>query len=102
MASSAVIAAAAAARRKKIAASGAFGSVVTVSPDEFLRAIALESEPMIVRHVVTHFWSDEVKKYRWLAPVRGLMFFCESTGEPQWPESAIVIEADKITVPSDL
>ena len=102
MATPGVLAAAAAARRRKIQASGAFGNVVTVSPEEFLRAIALEAEPLVVREVVTHFWSDEVKKYRWASAVRGLVFFCESTDEPQLPGEAIVIDTKKLTVPSDL
>lgn len=98
----AAAAAAAAARRKKIKSSGAFGTVVTVAPEEFARAIAMEPEPLVVVAAVKAFWSEEVKKYRYLAAVKGLNFFTESTGGIALPEGAITIESDKITVPADL
>ena len=94
-------AAAAAARRNRIRATGAFGVVVTVTSVDFARAIEMEPEPVVVRSVVKRFWSGEVKN-RYLSSVKGIAFFCEDLSEVALPEGVIVIEADKITVPSDL
>jgi hypothetical protein len=102
MAAGAVAAAAAAARRKRILSSNAFGSVVTVSQEDFIRALGLEAEPLVVRSGVTHFWSDTVHKYRHLAAVKGLVFFCETPEPIDFPENAILIDAEKLVVPSDL
>jgi hypothetical protein len=102
MASGAVAAAAAAARKKKILSSKAFGTVVTVSQEDFVRALGLEPEPLVIRTGVSHFWSDTVHKYRHLTSVKGMAFFCETPEPIELPESAILIEAEKLVVPSDL
>jgi hypothetical protein len=95
----AVTAAAAAARRKRIQASMAFG-VVEVPWGEFLRALALEPEPLVVRANVKKMWGPE--SWRYLASVKGMVFFAEGPPDAAFPESAIVIEAEKIRVPKDL
>ena len=94
--------AAAAARKKKILSSNAFGTVVTVSQEDFVRALGLELEPLVVRSGVTHFWSDTAHKYRHLASVKGMAFLCETPVPIELPENAILIDAEKLVVPSDL
>jgi len=102
MAAGGALAGAAAARKRKIISLNASGTVVTVSQEDFIRALGLEPEPLVVRSGVTHFWSDTVHKYRHLAPIKGLAFFCETPQPIDLPESAILIEAEKLVVPSDL
>ncbi|HKD07733.1 MAG TPA: hypothetical protein VKB79_17665 [Bryobacteraceae bacterium] len=97
-----VAAAAAAARKRRILSSNASGTVVTVSQEDFIRALGLEPEPLVVRSGVTHFWSDTVHKYRHLASVKGLSFFCETPEPIELPENVILIDAEKLVVPSDL
>lgn len=97
-----VAAAAAALRRKKLQSQAVCG-VVQVTKEEFLRVIALEPEPLIVRSAKTKFWSSEhTGASRYLAAVRGLTFFVDFTEEFDVPENCIVIESEKITVFKDL
>lgn len=67
-----------------------------------MRALGLEPDPLVVRSGVTHFWSDTVHKYRHVAAVKGMAFFCETPDPIDLPENAILIEAEKLVVPSDL
>jgi hypothetical protein len=53
-AGAAVTAAAAAARRNVIVATAAWG-VIELEPDQFLLALALEAESLVVRSAVTSF-----------------------------------------------
>jgi len=62
----------------------------------------MEPAPLVLRSIVKSFWSDEIKKHRYLAAVRGMAFFCESTEEIALNDDAIVIETEKLTVPGDL
>jgi hypothetical protein len=104
MAAGASTIAAAAARRRRISASQAYG-VVEVGWNEFLRAIALEPEPLVVRsEKKTFFGSNPTGKFRYLASVKGLVFFVDyiDLEDQALPESAIVIEAETIKVPKDL
>jgi hypothetical protein len=94
-----VTAAAADARRKRIQASTAFGAV-EAPWGEFLRVLALEAEPLVVRAKVTRLWGPEF--WRYLASVKGIVFFSEGPADPTLPESAIGIEAEKIRIPKDL
>ena len=55
---------------------------------------------MVVRANVKKMWGPE--SWRYLASVRGMVFFAEGTADASLPESAIVIEAEKIRVPKDL
>lgn len=100
-AGTAAIAAAAAARRRRIAATTAFG-VIELEPDQFLLALALEAEPLVVRSSVTSFWANRHLHYRYLASVKGAEIFCESPDELALHEGSIVIEAKKIKIPSDV
>jgi hypothetical protein len=95
----AVTAGAADARRKRIQASTVFG-VVEVAWGEFLRAISLEPEALVVRARVKRLWGPEL--WRYLASIRGLVFFSEGPEEATLPDSAIVVEGEKIRVPKDL
>ena len=95
-------AAAAAMRKKRIQSHAAFG-VVKVTPEDFLKVVALEPEPLIVRSPKTKFWSSEpTGLFRYLASVKGLTFFVDYTEELELPAECILIDAEKITVPEDL
>jgi hypothetical protein len=95
-------AAAAALRKKRIQSHASFG-VVEVTGEDFLKVVALESEPLIVRSAKTKFWSSEpTGQFRYLASVKGLTFFVDYTVELDIPVESILIEAEKITVPKDL
>lgn len=67
---------------------------------EFLRVLGLESEPLAVRAKVTRLWGPEV--WRYLTSVKGIAFFAEGPADAALPDSAIVIEAEKIRIPKDL
>ncbi|MDQ1469039.1 MAG: hypothetical protein QOJ99_519 [Bryobacterales bacterium] len=93
-----------AAKRRRIVASQAFG-VVEVSWAEFLRAIALEPEPLVIKsEKKTFFGSNPTGRFRYLASVKGLVFFVDyiDSEDQTLPESAIVIEAETIKVPKDI
>src|ERR1700684_2892505 len=100
-AGAAVTAAAAAARRNRIIANTAWG-VIELEPDQFLLALALESEPLVVRSVITTFWGNKHARYRYLAAVKGAEIFCESVNELVLHAGAILVEAKKIKIPSDI
>jgi hypothetical protein len=54
----------------------------------------------VVRAKVTRLWGPEF--WRYLASIKGIVFFSEGPADPTLPESAIVIEAEKIRIPKDL
>jgi hypothetical protein len=101
MAAGAAAAAAAAARRRRIIANTAYG-VIELEPDQFLLALAIEAEPLVVRSAVTSFWRSRHLHYRYLASVKGAEIFCESVDELALHDGAIVVEAKQIKIPSDL
>jgi hypothetical protein len=70
MAAGAAATAAAAATRNRIVATAAWG-VIELEPDQFLLALALEAEPLVVRSAVTSFWANNHRYYRYLAAVKG-------------------------------
>jgi hypothetical protein len=83
-------------------ASSAFG-VVELAPEEFLRAITLDPEPMIVQAESRSFWGKRSGSFRYLASIKGITLFAEAKAGPfKLPDSAIVIEAESIKVPKDL
>src|SRR5580698_4324005 len=91
-------AAAAALRKKRIKSHAAFG-VVEVTGEDFLKVVALDPEPLIVRSAKTKFWSGDLTgEFRYLASVKGLTFFVDYTVELDIPAESILIEAEKITV----
>ena len=94
-------AAAAAARRNRIVANTAWG-VIELEPDQFLLALALEAEPLVVRSSVTSFWRKQHQNYRYLAAVKGAEIFCESVDELALHAGAILVEAKTIKIPSDI
>jgi hypothetical protein len=99
---SAGAAAAVALRKKKIKAQSLFGAV-EIKPEDFLRVVSLEPEPLIVRSPKVKFWSAEpTGQFRYLTSIRGLTFFVDYTDELELPADCILIEAEKITVPKDL
>jgi hypothetical protein len=94
-------AAAAAARKRRIVANMAYG-VIELEPDQFLLALALEAEPLVVRSSVTSFWRSRHLHYRYLAGVKGTEIFCESVNELALHDGSIVVEAQQIKIPSDM
>jgi hypothetical protein len=94
-------AAAAAARRNRIVANMAYG-VIELEPDQFLLALALEAEPLVVRSSVTSFWRNRHLRYRYLASVKGAEIFCESDDELTLHDGSILVEAKQIKIPSDI
>jgi hypothetical protein len=101
MAAGAAAAAAAAARKRRIVANMAYG-VIELEPDQFLLALALEPEPLVVRSSVTSFWRSRHLHYRYLASVKGAEIFCESADELALHDGSIVVEAQQIKIPSDI
>jgi len=94
-------AAAAAARKRRIVANMAYG-VIELEPDQFLLALALEPEPLVVRSSVTSFWRSRHLHYRYLASVKGAEIFCESVDELALHDGSIIVEAQQIKIPSDI
>jgi hypothetical protein len=72
---------------KRIQSHASFG-VVEVTGEDFLKAVALEPEPLIVRSAKTKFWSSEpTGQFRYLASVKGLTFFVDYTEELDIPSN---------------
>jgi hypothetical protein len=86
-----------AANQNRIAnASKAFGTVVTVKPEEFSKILSLQSEPLIVAAEGGVFKTN----YRYLTSFKGLAFFTKSATPLLLPAGAVVIPAGSITIPT--
>jgi hypothetical protein len=88
-------------KKERIVATAAWG-VIELEPDQFLLALALEAEPLVVRSAVTSFWGNSHRRYRYLAAVKGAQIFCESVPELALHAGAILVEAKQIKIPSDM
>jgi hypothetical protein len=73
----------------------ACGTVVRLEPKEFLRILALQENPLIVR-TVGGFFSVS---YRYLTSYRGLAFYCKSPTELRLPAEAELINAGTMSIP---
>jgi hypothetical protein len=89
---SAGAAAAAAAVAQAIKASGA---IVNVSPDDFLRIIRRQKEPLVVQ-ATGGFFSTQ---YLYLSSYKGLAFFTKSPEALSLPSGCELIQARKIWIP---
>jgi hypothetical protein len=73
----------------------ACGTVVRVEPKEFLRILALQENPLIVRTVGGLFSVS----FRYITTYRGLAFHCKSPTELRLPADAELINASKMSIP---
>jgi hypothetical protein len=89
---SAGAAAAAAAVAQAIKASGA---IVNVAPDDFIRIIRRQKEPLVVQ-ATGGFFSTQ---YLYLSSYKGLAFFTKSPEELSLPSGSELIQARKIWIP---
>ncbi len=89
---SAGAAAAAAAVAQAIKASGA---IVRVEPEDFLRILRRQQEPLVV-HATGGFFSTS---YLYLSSYKGLAFFTKSSAPLTLPSGCEVIQAQKIWIP---
>jgi hypothetical protein len=90
--SSAAVAAASAAIATAVKACG---TIVRVEPDEFLRILSFQQNPLIVR-AKGGFLSNS---YRYLTSYKGLAFFCRSRTELNLPGESQRIDANKMSIP---
>ena len=89
---SAGAAAAAAAVAQAIKASGA---IVRVEPEDFLRILGRQQEPLVV-HATGGFFSTS---YLYLSSYKGLAFFTKSPDPLSLPSGCEVVQARKIWIP---
>ena len=92
MIAGASFAAAAAAVAKAIKASGA---IVRVEPEDFLRILRRQEEPMVV-HATGGFFSTS---YRYLSSYKGLAFFTKSPVPLTLPTGCELVQARKMWMP---
>ncbi|MEJ7592791.1 MAG: hypothetical protein WKF77_14680 [Planctomycetaceae bacterium] len=85
-------AAAAAAVAKAIKASGA---IVRVEPEDFLRILSRQQEPLVVQASGGFFSTS----YQYLSSYKGLAFFTKSPSPLTLPSGCEVIQAQKIWIP---
>jgi hypothetical protein len=91
-ASAGAAAAAAAAAAQAIKASG---TIVRVEPEDFLRILARQNEPLVV-HATAGFFSTS---YMYLASYKGLAFFTKSAAPLDLPSTCEIVQAQKIWIP---
>ena len=84
--------AAAAAVAQAIKASGV---IVRVEPEDFLRILRRQTEPLVV-HATGGFFSTS---YQYLSSYKGLAFFTKSPAPLSLPNGCEVVQAQKIWIP---
>jgi hypothetical protein len=84
--------AAAAAVAQAIKASGA---IVRVEPEDFLRILQRQQEPLVV-HATSWLFGTS---YRYLSSYKGLAFFTKSPAPLSLPSGCEVVQAQKIWIP---
>ena len=70
-------------------------TLVRVEPDEFLRILSFQEDPLIV-HAAGGFFRTS---YKYLTSYRGLAFHCKSPMPLQLPNEAETIYAQKMSIP---
>jgi hypothetical protein len=91
-AGSAGAAAAAAAIAQAIKASGA---IVRVEPNDFLRILWRQEEPLVIQATGGFFSTN----YQYLSSYKGLAFFTKSPLPLTLPDGAEIVQAQKIWIP---
>jgi hypothetical protein len=76
-------------------ATKASGVIVRIGPDDFLKIVDENDEPLVV-HATGGFFSV---KHLYLTSYRGLAFFAQSAAPLSLPEHCQLIEAQKIWIP---
>lgn len=74
----------------------ACGSIVSVEPEEFLKILSQQKEPLVVQ-ADKKFLS---RNYKYLTSFKGLTFFCKSQEQIRLPEQTQVIRAKSIVIPN--
>lgn len=88
-------AAVAAAIAAQVRAIKACGTLLDVSPEDFLIVLALEDQPLVISSEGGVF----SRHFRYLTPFRGLAFHCKVKEALPMPEGTIVIPAKKMVIP---
>jgi len=73
----------------------ACGTIVHVDPDEFLKILSFEKNPLIVQAKGGFL----TKSFKYLTAYKGLAFFCKSRSELPLPGESQRIQANKISIP---
>lgn len=73
----------------------ACGTIVHVEPDEFLKILSFQKDPLIVQ-ARGGFLS---KSNRYMTSHKGLAFFCKSRAELALPGDSQLIHAKRIAIP---
>jgi hypothetical protein len=76
----------------------ASGAIVQMHPDQFLKLLEREKEPVVVTATGWMFGT----KYKYLFNYRGFFFYTESRTQLRIPSGAEIIAAEKIWVPSGM
>ena len=89
-------AAADAAKAARINAVRSFGVIVTLEPDEFLRLVERQDEPLIVECKSAGFFATE---YRYLVSYKGLTFFTKASKRLRLPAGIELVVSQKLYLP---
>lgn len=73
----------------------ACGTIVRIDPDEFLRILALQPNPLVVKSVGGFFSTS----YKYLTSYKGLAFYCKSPRELRLPKDTELVIASKMSIP---
>ncbi len=73
----------------------ACGTIVHVEPDEFVKILSFQKNPLIVQARGGFL----TKSFKYLTGYKGLAFFCKSRTELPLPGESQRIQANKISIP---
>lgn len=73
----------------------ASGAIVRVEPEDFLRILQRQPEPLVV-HATGGFFSTS---YRYLSSYKGLAFFTQSPAPLSLPNACELVRAQKLWMP---
>jgi len=93
---SAAVAGAAANQNRIANAIRAFGTVVTVEPEEFAKILRMQQEPLVAVAEGGIFKTN----YRYITSYKGLALYTKSPTPLPLPAGALVIAAQSISIPT--
>jgi hypothetical protein len=73
----------------------AFGTIVTVSPEDLIEIVERQDEPLVVTATAGFFKTE----YRYLVSYKGLTFFARTSEALELPDRAEVVRAGSIYLP---
>jgi hypothetical protein len=76
----------------------ASGAIIQMNPDQFMKVVEREKEPLVVTATGWLFGT----KYKYLFVYRGFFLYTESRTQLRLPSGAEIIGAEKIWVPSGM